>query len=463
MKRKTIVFNLTARIMFLLVGLVTANWVAVLLAIFMPIGIPASYILGFTESEEKELEGIIAKSLKTVADKNSEAIKQAVKTEMEVTVAGLIKADEFASKLESLGLKDGAIKELFDAVTKQGEQLRKIFAGKQTEGKTLEEYVDEKAADIINVAKNGGRLRMEISQKSLVQRSSVSSSTMAMRLTDIGQLPYQGTVFSSLFRHVTVGANSNGVIRYVDQNTITRSAAPVSEGAQKPESAITWVERSIPVEKIADSIPVTREMMADVGFVRGELDRLLNINLALKEDQQLYSGTGVTPQLKGLTVSAGNFNAGAYAGFKPSSPTLYDLMAILKVEITNGKQSKYNPNVVVLNPADALRFKLAKGTNGHYVLPPFILENGGSVDGMTIVESSQVTPNTLIVGDFRYGTIYDLEGITIDMGFIDKQFIENTMTILAEKRECLLIRVVDEDAFLECTDIDAALAAITAV
>src|SRR5690606_9473217 len=124
MKRKTIIFNLTARVMFLLVGLVTANWVAVLLAIFMPIGIPASYILGFTESEEKELEGIIAKSLKTVADKNSEAIKQAVKTEMEVTVAGLIKADEFASKLESLGLKDGAIKELFDAVTKQGEQLR---------------------------------------------------------------------------------------------------------------------------------------------------------------------------------------------------------------------------------------------------------------------------------------------------------------------------------------------------
>jgi len=47
------------------------------------------------------------------------------------------------------------------------------------------------------------------------------------------------------------------------------------------------------------------------------------------------------------------------------------------------------------------------------------------VEGIRIVESSQVTPNTMLVGDFRYGTIYDLEDVVIEMGWINDQFIKN--------------------------------------
>lgn len=81
-------------------------------------------------------------------------------------------------------------------------------------------------------------------------------------------------------------------------------AASVAEGATKPESAISWIERTCRIEKVADSIPVTKEALADIFFVQGEIRRLLEINLALKVDDLLYDGDGVTPNIKGVYTSA---------------------------------------------------------------------------------------------------------------------------------------------------------------
>ena len=92
-----------------------------------------------------------------------------------------------------------------------------------------------------------------------------------------------------------------------------------------------------------------------------------------------------------------------------------------------------------------------------YIVPPYA-SGQQSIDGIKIVESSQVTAGTMVVGDFRYGTIYDLEGVTIEMGWINDQFIKNTFTILAEQRLALLIRTVDETAFRKVANITTLLA-----
>lgn len=266
---------------------------------------------------------------------------------------------------------------------------------------------------------------------------------------------------SGLFRHVQVSPNSNGVIRYVDQSSVTRNADFKAESAVKPESALAWTERSMLLEKVADSIPVTKEAFNDVNFIASEIDRLLNINLALKVDEALWDGDGNTPNIKGVYTSAGTFNYAAYTGPGAYDATLYDLVAIMRVEVMNNRQSKYMPNYVIMNPVDILRYKLSKGSDGHYVLPPFITANGAVIDGCAVVESSQVTEGTLVVGDFRFGTIYDLEGVTVEVGFVDDQFIQNTKTILAEQRLGLLIRTVDETGFLKCANIGAAINAVS--
>ena len=67
----------------------------------------------------------------------------------------------------------------------------------------------------------------------------------------------------------------------------------------------------------------------------------------------------------------------------------------------------------------------------------------------------------LVVGDFRFGTIYDLEGINLEVGWINDQFVQNTKTILAEQRLGLLIRNADATGFLKCANIGAAINAVS--
>jgi len=423
--------------------------------------------------DEKQLE----KLLSEVAEKNKAAITTEVKSAIAAALVDKQFADyqlkKFKSICEEQGLKSDTVKNLEEAIQKQGEELRKMAANQEQKSETVESIVEKHADKIKAIAKDGQRaaFKLEIPSnvinKTQVTRSSVGSTTMAMRLVDVGQLAYRGLKMAGLFKHSQVDPSSNGVIRFYDQNTVTRSAAATSEGATKPESAITWIERLLKVEKIADSIPVTKEAWSDVYFIQEEVNRLLNLNLAIKEDAYLWSGTGVSPQISGVYTTA--LTNGAYDGTtatKIANANIFDLIASMKVAIMNatnadgstGKQSKYDPNVVVMNPADILALRLQKDSFGRYLFPPDMAEVYGN---MAIIESSMVTADTLLVGDTRYGTIFDLEGVTLEMGYINDQFVKNAMTLLAEKRETLLIRNVDADGFLACSGIAAAVANMT--
>jgi HK97 family phage major capsid protein len=201
--------------------------------------------------------------------------------------------------------------------------------------------------------------------------------------------------------------------------------------------------------------------LRDQSFIAGEINRLLDTHIRVKEDNYLWDGTGTTPVPKGAYVYASAFASAAYTGFKPAAATIYDLIAIMAVEISNGYGGMYQPNNVVLNPADVLRMQLAKDSTGQYVIPPFTLNNGMVVAGMTVIPSESVTANTMLVGDFSFGTIYDDGGIEIEVGYVADNFKEDVVTIKARKRMLLLVRTAYTGAFLKSTDITTDVANIT--
>jgi len=378
-------------------------------------------------------------------------VKDTVKHELEATVKGLVNAEDLAAKFEALGLSEDAISGLTKAVEEQGIEMRKLFDEKINAPKTLSEELNEKADEIRKIA--SGELRsLKLELKTDVTRALVSGTTQAMRLTGVGQIQTQNNVIAGLFRQATVGANSNGVIRYVDQAARTNNAASVAEGAVKPESAISWIEKSLTIEKVADTIPVTMEAFNDVDFISSEIRRLLEVNLALTEDALLWSGNGATPNIEGIYTIADTYTPVAAA---IADASIYDL--IVKVQASIAGATKYQPRTVVMNQVDVTNMKLKKDDNNNYVLPPFVSADGNIVNGAVVVTSNTVTADTMLVGDFDYATLYRLGGVTIDMGWIDKQFVENMMTLRAEYREALLVRSVDEGAFNKVTGIAAAL------
>lgn len=406
----------------------------------------------------------INKLMKGVADET----RQAIKTELQMAAAGFVTVEEFSKKMEAIGETPKRVEELTKALETQGEEIRKFFEngnGKVKTEKSLEEIVEEKAKQIQNLSKsNSGADNVKFTinkgalvNKTLVQRTAITDSTLAYRIPGIGVLPVQEPILSTLFRHVTVGPNSGGFVAWIDQDAVTRGANTVAEGATKPESAITWIERTARIEKIADSIPVTKEAWNDIAFIRSEIENLLNLNISLKVDQQLWAGNGTTPNLTGIYTYAPTY-AGTTFDDAVDEANLSDLAAILAADIAANKNRKYQANTIVINPVDALRLKLIKTAEGVYINSPFL--QGGTINGLRVVESNQVTANTMLVGDFRYGTIYDLEGFNIEMGWVNDQFIKNQMTILAEQRLMLLVKNVDLDAFRKVTNITTALAAI---
>lgn len=436
------------------------------IAMVFPMYMPKSLSFGISAEEEKELEKLMKK--------NGEETKQFIKTEVAELAKGVIKASEFEERMAALGITDGAIKELTQAVKAQGEKLREMEneKGEKAPQKSMEDIVKEKATEIkalVSASQNTEvKLIIPATNKTLVTRAGLSNSTLGMFLPDVGQAPTISTVIRPLFRQASISPNSNGVIRYIDQNVITRNAAFVAEGGQKPESAITWIQRSLELQKIADSIPVTKEAWADIDFIQSEIRQLLEVNIKLKEDDALYDGTGVPPQITGIYTYAPAFDAAAYAADatmpKFQDANLYDLIAVIRAVIMLNQGNKFDPKIVLMNPMDTLRYKLMKATDGHYLIPPFVSSDGMVIDGMRVVESSQVTANTLVVGDFRYGTVYDDgQGIEVTMGWINDDFIKNQWRILAEERLALLVRTINLPAFRKVTDIAAALTAITEV
>jgi HK97 family phage major capsid protein len=402
---------------------------------------------------------------------NEELVK-ALKAELEAFKANL---PQYASQedLKKMGeimevkLKDSAmtkeVAELKSLLQGHGELLKKMEAV-SIEGtvKSLHETIMGHAEGIIAVGKGKGDFTFTVS-KNVVKaagdtlRGSVTGSTQAMRLTDVGQLATISTVIAPLFRQGRVGANSNGVIRYVDQATATRGAAMTAEGTAKGVSAITWQEYTLPLQKIADSIPVSTEALADVDFISGEIQRLLEVNLALKEDEQVYKGSGTPPNLNGVYTSAVAYTAVA-SGI--TAANIYDLIVKMQESIASAADAKYRPNFAIMNHATINAMRLTKDLNHNYVLPPFVSANGDAVAGITIIASAEVAANTMLVGDFNYGTLFVLDDVTIKVGTVNAQFTSNMVTILAEKREALLVRTADLGAFKKCTDITAALATL---
>jgi HK97 family phage major capsid protein len=358
-------------------------------------------------------------------------------------------------------LKADALKEIDDAVKAQGIELKKMQEAGPKQIKTIGEILRENHEAIKTAIKQ--KAHMEMQFKTAVLRSSISSAYQGYQLPDIGQKAYAGTPLSSLFRKVT-GLFPDGIIRYTDQNTVTRNSTTIAEQGTYPESVLNWITRTLTIEKIGDTIPVSEEALADLDFVEGEIRRLLEVGIALKEEQQLLAGTGTTPELKVAYVSASTFDSAAYTGYKPVSANIFDLARVLAVEIMNGKESKYRVTHIIVNPSDVLQMDLNKDDEGRYLIPPFaVITPSGEVTikGVKVIECPTLTANTCLVGDFNQGTIYEREGFTAELGYGDGQFITDMMTLKVRKREALLIRNIDAGAFLKSTDIATDLANIT--
>lgn len=328
----------------------------------------------------------------------------------------------------------------------------------QEEGKSkkvsLEKSLKDNKETIKSIAKGSDK---EVVIKADTLRSSITNNTQGYELNDIGQLAHRKLTAYDLFRKIPVSeSNNQGVIKYWDwdQATIVRAAAAISEGGTFPESTAAFAEYTLPLQKIGDTLPVSEEFFEDEAMFAAELEMFLDTNVTIKIDTDLIAANGTAPNIKGLNASVDAFTPVA-SGITDAS--IYDLLVKVSESITSVGGSKYMPDFALMNISDINKMKLKKDVNNNYILPPFVTRNGQQVDNMIIIECNAVTANTMIVGDRRYGRIYEKGGLTMSKGFSGTQFVEDMMTLKVRKRLALLIRTADKGGFAKVTSISAAL------
>jgi len=222
----------------------------------------------------------------------------------------------------------------------------------------------------------------------------------------------QDITIPPLLQVVDVVGVSAGTVEWV---TVTGDpeAAVVPEGAAKPEAVLTFTPTSAPLDTLAHWVQVTRQALEDASYIKSVIEGKLRRGITLKIADSIN-------------------NALIAAAIPPASvPLGGTLLQAIRVGIGVVQSNGYNPNAVLLNPADWADLDMAVmgGTLGGPTI-------GSTFWGLTPIASRLQPVGTATVGDFKAGVVWfdrNVSSVFMSDSHADL-FIKNTLVILAETR-----------------------------
>lgn len=228
------------------------------------------------------------------------------------------------------------------------------------------------------------------------------------------------------------GRTSGNAVLYMEETTTTKAAAETAESGSKPEAALVFTEKTSPVRKIAVQIPVTDESLSDVPFIESYIDTRLRLFVQQREDSELLVGDATGVNLRGIVNVAGIQTQAKGADATPTA--IYKAMTLIRAV------GFLEPTGAVFHPLDWQDIKTLQDTTGNYIWGPPSSPQPDSIWGLDVVQTTALTQNTGLVGAFRTAAeIFRREDLTMQVGWINDQFIKNQRTILVEERLALVV------------------------
>ena len=230
------------------------------------------------------------------------------------------------------------------------------------------------------------------------------------------------------------GNTASNLIEYDKEKLFTNNAAPVAEGALKPQSEIQYEETSAPVRTIAHWMRASVQILADAPGLRSMIDNRLRYGLAYKEEEQLLNGSGVGQNLSGLVTEATAFAA-------PGGLVAGQMIDTVRLGMLQVALAEYPPNGVVLNPIDWAFIEMLKDGDGRYLIGNPQGTLNPTLWGLPVIPTQAMGVDKFLVGAFDLAAqIFDRQDATVEVSTEDQDnFVKNKVTIRAEERLALAI------------------------
>lgn len=225
---------------------------------------------------------------------------------------------------------------------------------------------------------------------------------------------------------------TDGDIRYMQAGEYTNAAAAWTSG-DKPESSYSWTEQTAHMAIIAHQTPVSVFALKHYGQLESIIENELLVGLRNAEDAAALFANDTATGIVGVTQTASAYT-------KVNTDTLYD--TIVKMKAQSLRNAGIAPTHVAVAPEVATALELLKTESGDYLR----LVQGGRIAGLEIVEDVNLsvtvegtTSAGILVYNANAATWFTAEENEVLMGVIDKQFIQNQRTMLAEGEHALKV------------------------
>lgn len=296
-------------------------------------------------------------------------------------------------------------------------------------------YVDFKSA------LRGGQVKIELDKKDATTIMGNGATTRVEVDKNISTPIYQPWLFTV----ANVTRTTSPTVIYVDKSAPEGTPAFVAEGGTKPLISWEYEPKTVNVKKVAAVSKFTTEVATDIeGFVT-ELTRDLASQIRAKSENDILSGTGAGGGIVGVESNMPGYTLDT---IKVNNPNTFDAIIAAATQVKSSAMGAFTPTHAVLNPQDVANMKLAKNTNGDYVMP---WEFEGNPLELKVVESANRPVGSLIVGDFQYLNIKEYVDMELIFGHENDDIRKNLMTVVAETRFAPYIKTAEKYAFVSDT------------
>jgi HK97 family phage major capsid protein len=385
-------------------------------------------------------------------------------TEKMATVPTKDEVAQLKSELDNFKSIEVKNSEMEKAIAKMEGRLeamseKAVDAPKKQGAKTLNEALIKTYSDNIDKIKDsiekGQRINLDVKTDTTIDGDYTGNIALSVLEPGVNRIARPVRRIREISN---VGSTTSKFVTYIQQ---TQQVTPgigslwLDEAGAKFNGEVKYEEVSEEVKKLAAYIKVSKEMLADLSFVRSEINTELMEAIEQNIDLSLLNGAGGN-DLNGLLSVAPAFAAGSFANAVPSA-NISDLIRIAKAQI---EAANFMPTHVVLNPEDVAKIELTKSSTGEYTYPAFWDANM-RVAGLMVVSSNNIAAGTMVVGDFTKFNIKFREDMNMSVGYENDDFTRNMVTILCEARLVAYVKGNDVNAFVQ-SDITTDIAAITA-